>query len=468
LPRTFFDKVWDDHAVADLGDGTFLLLIDRVMLTEPNGRDALEELKAEGRRLAAASQVFAAFDHIVSTRPGRGPDEAGLAHFASVIPEYRRLATEFGITRLDIGDPLQGITHVTASETGIVLPGFTFTCTDSHTTTLGGIGALGWGIGISEVKTILATRMRIARKPRLMRVTLDGSLSAGVTAKDMILHLIARVGIKAGAGYAVEFAGSAVRSLPTEGRLTLCNMAAEFAADCGFVAPDDETFRYVAGRAYAPQGAQWENAVAFWRGLATDADAHFDSDVRIEIGGLGPQVSWGTTVQHTMSVDARIPQPSELSQTSERHQAEKALAYTGLAPGTPIEGTVVTAAYIGSCANARLSDLREAASVLKGRKVAEGVLALCNPGSSLVKAAAEAEGLHRVFIDAGFEWLESGCGYCGAIAGNRLAGRRVISSTNRNYEHRQSPGAITHLASPITVAASALMGRITDPRRLLK
>jgi 3-isopropylmalate/(R)-2-methylmalate dehydratase large subunit len=303
-------------------------------------------------------------------------------------------------------------------------------------------------------------------KPKTMRVNFDGKLAPGVHAKDMILHLIGTIGANGGIGYAVEFAGEAVRSLPVEGRLTLCNMAIEFSAKYGFVPPDEVTYEYLKGREFAPKGAAWDRAVAYWRTLPTDAGAAFDHEVTIDCTEIDPQVTWGTSPQHVVSVGGSVPDPTEASDVGTRNLVERALNYVGLKPGTPIGGVPIDVAYIGSCTNARLSDLRVAAAVLKGRKVAANVLAICVPGSTTVKAAAEAEGLDRIFRDAGFEWHESGCAMCGSGGADRLGGRRVISTTNRNFEGRQGPQTRTHLASPATVAASAIAGHIADARRI--
>ncbi len=338
-------------------------------------------------------------------------------------------------------------------------------CADSHTTTIGGVGAIGWGIGRGETKNILATQARIQKKPLSMRITFDGRLAPGVSAKDMILGLLGRIGVRAGIGYAVEFAGEAVRALAIESRLTLCNMAIEFSADCGFVVPDESTFSYLAGREFAPKGEDWDLALAYWRRLVTDPGARFDRELTVDASELAPQISWGTSPSQVMAIDGRIPNPSMIGDAADRERAAQALDYVRLTPGTPIAGTPIEAAYIGSCTNARLTDLREAARLLRNGRVPETVTAICVPGSSRVKAEAEAEGLDKVFLAAGFEWHESGCGLCGDNGGDRIAGRRVVSTTNRNHEGRQGRGAITHLASPATVAASALAGRIADPRQ---
>jgi 3-isopropylmalate/(R)-2-methylmalate dehydratase large subunit len=351
-------------------------------------------------------------------------------------------------------------------ELGVALPGLTLVCGDSHTCTVGGIGALAWGIGSTEGEHVLATQTLAQSKPKTMRVNFEGTVPAGVLPKDMVLALIGQVGANGGIGYAVEFAGSAVRDMPIEGRLTLCNMAIEFSAKYGFVPADETTLAYLEGREFAPKGEMWERAAAYWRGLATDPGAVFDREVTVDCTALKPHVTWGTSPQHVVPIDGRVPDPAGQSEEGVRTQMNRALDYMQLTPGTALEGLAVQGAYIGSCTNARLSDLREAAALLRGRKVAPGVTAICVPGSTQVKADAEAEGLHRVFLDAGFEWHESGCGMCGNGGRGEFADKRVISTTNRNFEGRQGPRTRTHLASPAMVAAAAVKGFITDPRKL--
>jgi 3-isopropylmalate/(R)-2-methylmalate dehydratase large subunit len=462
VPRNIIDKIWDAHAVAEV-DGRTLLHVDRVFLHERTGPAVFAGLAEAGRRPLAPQLVFGTMDHIVDTRPGRG-DATPMKGGREFVERFRAGAREHGIRLFDIGDARQGIVHVVSPEQGIALPGCTLVCCDSHTCTVGGLGALAWGIGSSEGEHALATQTLARRRPPTLRVTIDGRLPDGVTAKDMILALIARHGPAGGAGHAVEFGGAAVRALPVEGRLTLCNMAVEFGAWTGLVAPDDVTFEWLHGRPFAPQGALWDAAVAHWRTLASDAGAAFDAEIVFDASLIAPQVSWGTNPGQTVGIDGHAPREPDAD-------AARALAYMGLAPGQALAGTPVDAAFIGSCTNARLSDLRVAAALLAGRRVAPGVTALVVPGSTEVRRQAEAEGLHRVFIDAGFEWRESGCSlcfYCGGDSFDRPGrpARRVISTTNRNFEGRQGPGVRTHLASPATVAASAVAGCIADPRAL--
>lgn len=469
-PRTLIDKLWEAHAVADLGDGVSLLHIDRIFLHERSGAVALRSLKAAGRTVCRPALAFATIDHIVDTETGRG-DRTKFSGGSEFIRAMRNGAGDFGITFFDINDARQGITHVVAAEQGIALPGATMVCGDSHTCTLGGVGALAWGVGSSGIEQALATQTVEERRPQSMRIRCDGRLTADVFAKDLVLSLIGQFGASGGAGFAIEFAGSAVRALPIEARMTLCNMAVEFAGFTGIVAPDDQTIQYVQGRPYAPQGALWEQAIKYWHGLASDDDALFDRDLVVNVSSLAPQVTWGTSPQHVVSTDGAVPDPGSaangLTDPAQRLSMEAALRYMDLTPGTRMGSIPIDAAFIGSCTNARLSDLREAAAVLRGRKVAPGVTALCVPGSTEVKRAAENEGLDRVFKDAGFEWRESGCSLCFYVGGDNFGGaRRVISTTNRNFEGRQGPGVRSHLASPATVAASATLGRIGSMRDL--
>jgi 3-isopropylmalate/(R)-2-methylmalate dehydratase large subunit len=464
--RTFFEKVWSDHFIADLGDDTHLLQIDRLFLHELSGSVTIRELLESGRPVDSPGQVFAVIDHVVSTAPGRGPNDGRNETASEMIQQTRRSVREMGFTFFDVGDRRQGIVHVVSPELGIALPGSTLVCGDSHTCTVGGIGALAWGIGSTEGIHVLATGTLQQVRPKTMRIRFDGALPAGVTSKDLILNLIGRLGANGGIGYAAEFAGPVVQAMSIEQRLTLCNMAIEFSAKYGFVPPDEATFQYLHGREFSPKGAAWDRAVDYWRSLPSDPEATFDLEHVVDCSGLQPQVTWGTSPQHAIGIDGRVPFPRDFDDAGARTLVERALEYQQLEPGTPISGVPVDVAYIGACTNARLSDLRSAAAVLRGRKIAPGLTAICVPGSTQVKADAEAEGLHKVFLDAGFEWHESGCGMCGNGGAHRLQNLRVISTTNRNFEGRQGPRTRTHLASPATVAASAIAGAIADPRRL--
>jgi 3-isopropylmalate/(R)-2-methylmalate dehydratase large subunit len=445
-PRTLFDKIWDTHVVVDLGGGSALIAIDRIFLHERTGAVALKSMVEAGRKVADPARVFAVMDHIVDTRPGRGAKGTSgtlMPGGEVFITETRAACHAAGISLFDVNDPDQGITHVISPELGIVLPGLTLIAPDSHTCTQGAFGALAWGIGSSEAEHAMATGTLRVSKPKTMRVTFTGQLRSGVTAKDMILRLIADYGAGGGAGHIVEFAGEAVDALDMEGRMTLCNMATEFAAFGGIIAPDVKTSAYLAGRRYAP------NPLPDWTSLKTDEGAVFDKELCLDAACIENMVSWGTSPQHSIAVSGTVPETLE---------------YTGLQAGQPIAGTPIDVAFIGSCTNARLSDLRRAAAIVSGKQVASGVLALVVPGSSAVKRAAEAEGIDRIFTDAGFEWRESGCSLCFYAGGESFPpGSRVISSTNRNFEGRQGPGIKTHIASPEVVAASALTGRISAP-----
>jgi 3-isopropylmalate/(R)-2-methylmalate dehydratase large subunit len=454
---SLFDKLWDTHAIAETPGGATIVGIDRIFLHERTGTAALNSLKAAGRAVADASRAFAAMDHIVDTFPGRS-DVTLMQGGTAFITETRAACREAGITLFDIGDPDQGIVHVVSPELGIVLPGLTLVAPDSHSCTQGAVGALAWGIGSTEAEHALATGTLRINRPRTMRVRFEGVLPAGVTAKDMALALIAAHGAGGGQGHAIEFAGSAVSALSMEGRMTLCNMATEFAAFSAFIAPDEVTFDWLKGRRYAPGGPLWDRAVAQWRTLVSDADARFDREITIDAGKLAPMISWGTSPAQSVPVSGSVP----VFGGTNRAAFDKALAYMGLVEGQKLAGLPIDAAFIGSCTNSRLSDLQRAAAVVRGRRVAEGVRAIVVPGSSAVKRAAEAEGLDRIFTDAGFEWRESGCSMCFFAGGESFgAGQRVVSSTNRNFESRQGPGTRTHITSPEVVAASAITGRIS-------
>ena len=466
MPQTIIEKIWDLHQIADLGDGTCLLYIDRVFLHERTGSVALKSLEAAGRKVRNPEQVFCTMDHIVDTFPGRS-DKTIMQGGTAFIQTTRQAALDAGINLFDLDDRRQGIVHVVSPEQGIALPGVTLVCPDSHTGTLGGLGALAWGIGSTEAEHAMATKTLVVKKPKTMRVTFDGKLPTGITAKDMILKLIGEHTASGGVGYAIEFAGEAVAELSVEARLTLCNMTVEFGAWSGLVAPDEKTFTYVEGRPFAPKGVHWDAALEHWQSLQTDAGATFDKEITIDCASIVPQVSWGTSPMHETGIDQVVPDPATETDLAKREAMEKALEYMDLSPGTRLDGIAIDAAFIGSCTNSRLSDLRAVAKILKGRKVANGIKAICVPGSGLVKQAAEAEGIDKIFLDAGFEWRESGCSMC-FYAGGESFGleERVVSSTNRNFENRQGPRTRTHLASPTTVAASAIKGYLTDVRKI--
>jgi 3-isopropylmalate/(R)-2-methylmalate dehydratase large subunit len=464
MPRSLFDKVWDAHVVAELDGGTCLIAIDRVLLHERTGGVALKGLAAAGRPVLDPARVFATMDHIVDTFPGRG--DATLMPTGRDFIETTRSATKAaGITLFDIGSREQGIVHVISPELGIVLPGLTLVCPDSHTCTQGAMGALAWGIGSSEAEHALATGTLRLKKPLSMRITVSGRLDPGITAKDLALHILSQFGAAGGRGAVIEYAGEAVAAMDIEARLTLCNLATEFAAFGALIAPDEKTIAYLEARRYAPKGAAWDAAVRDWRTLPSDAGATFDAEIHIEATDVAPMVSWGTSPQQSVAIDAAVPAHADVAARDTRELYDRALGYMDLAPGTRLLGLPVDVAFIGSCTNSRLSDLRRAAAMLNGRRVAPGVKAIVVPGSTRVKTEAEAEGIDRAFTDAGFEWRESGCSMCFYAGGESFApGSRVISSTNRNFEGRQGPGIKTHIASPETVAASAIAGHIADPR----
>ena len=464
--RTLFDKIWDSHSVLQQADGSELLLIDRIFLHERTGAVALESLRDDNRSVKAPATVFCTMDHIVDTLPGRN-DNTRMPSGGDFIRATRASAQRNGIRLFDLDDPQQGIVHVISPELGIVLPGLTLVCPDSHTCTQGAFGALAWGIGSSEAEHALATQTLRLNKPKAMRVNFHGKTPPGVGAKDMILHLIGEHRANGGSGYVIEFAGAAVRELSMEARMTLCNMAVEFSAFSGLIAPDEKTLSYLQGREHAPAGELWSQAVNDWQQLYSDDAAVFDKEIDIDCSQLSATVTWGTSPEHCTTVSGHIPDPSEVTDENQRSAMQRALKYQNLQAGTAMKDVPIEAAFIGSCTNSRLSDLRVAADIIRGRKVAEGVKAICVPGSSSVKRAAEAEGLDGVFRQAGFEWRESGCSMCFFAGGERMGYReRVISTTNRNFESRQGPETRTHLASPATVAASAILGRIGEAKEL--
>ncbi len=452
MGMTLFEKIWQAHLVASTASGTSLIAIDRVFLHERTGAAALKSMAAAGRAVVDPARVFAVMDHIVDTRSGRG-DATLMPNGQAFITETRAATKTAGITLFDVTDRDQGIVHVISPELGIVLPGITLVAPDSHTCTQGAFGALAWGIGSSEAEHAMATGVLRLTKPDSMRVTFTGVLAPGVTAKDMALALIARHGAGGGAGHVAEFAGAAVTALDMEARMTLCNMASEFSAMTGIIAPDAQTLAWLAGRPYAPAGFD----APYWASLVSDSDAVFDREIDLDAASISPMVSWGTSPEQSIAIDAMVPQGPA-----------RAHEYIGLKPGQLLLGTPIDAAFIGSCTNSRLSDLRRAANLLRGKHIAPSIrTALVVPGSSAVKRAAEAEGLDKVFTAAGFEWRMSGCSLCFYAGGEGFSpGSRTISSTNRNFEGRQGPGIRTHIASPETVVASALAGAIADPRKL--
>jgi 3-isopropylmalate/(R)-2-methylmalate dehydratase large subunit len=465
MAQTLFDKIWDSHLVARRADGRDLVYIDRHVLHELHAPHAFEQLDKQQRPVRRPDLTFSMQDHTVATRPGR--DDATNPSGAAFLKAMREGSRKNGIRLFDIDDPEQGISHVVAPELGMVLPGATHAVPDSHASTVGGLGALAFGCGTSELAHILATQVMALRRPKRMRIRLEGRLGPHVTAKDVALRLIGDLGVAGARGYAVEYAGAAVRAMAIESRMTLCNLNIEMGGRSGFVAPDESTFSWIAGRPYAPRGAMWDAALAYWRTLASEEDAAFDREHELDCSGLEPQITWGTDPSQVLGISGRVPDPSAV-EPSRRPAVESALAYMGLEPGVTLAGLPVDRVFIGSCTNSRLPDLKAAAEVVRGRRVADGVVAMVVPGSTTVKREAEAAGLDRVFRDAGFFWGESGCSMCAGGNGDRgEPGERCVSTTNRNFEHRQGPKVRTHLVSPATAAATAVMGRIADVRQLI-
>ena len=462
MSLTLVEKIWREHEIIDQSDGNSLLYIDRIFLHERTGSIALKALEEANRSIRHPKQVFCTLDHIVDTFPER-TDETMMPNGKEFITATRLSAQKAGIHFFDLNHPSQGIVHVVSPEQGIALPGITLVCADSHTCTLGGLGALAWGIGSSNCEHALCTNTLVIKKPRMMKVIFNGTLPYGVTAKDLILHLISKFGASGGQGYAVEFSGSVIEHLEIEARLTLCNMAVEFGAWTGIVAPDQKTIDYVINRAFAPQGKNLDEALANWVNLKSDKNAHFDEVITIECDQLSPFITWGTSPEHAVPIDGKIPDPAQERNNNKQQSMMQALDYMNLNPGTNMQDIKIDAAFIGSCTNSRLSDLRNAAKILKDQKVAPGIKAICVPGSSQVKQQAEQEGLDLIFKTAGFEWRQSGCSMCFFVGGESFdPGKRVITTTNRNFENRQGKRVRSHLASPATVAASAIAGKISN------
>ncbi len=462
-PRTLYDKIWDDHVVDEQGDGTCLLYIDRHLVHEVTSPQAFEGLRMAGRKVHAPARTLAVVDHNVQTTDrSRGIDDP---ESRLQVETLAANVAEFGVEYFDALDPRQGIVHIIGPEQGFTLPGTTIVCGDSHTSTHGAFGALAHGIGTSEVEHVLATQTLIQRKAKNMRVTVDGVAAPGVTAKDIILAIIGAIGTAGGTGHVIEYAGEAVRALSLEGRMTVCNMSIEGGARAGMVAPDDETFAYLAGRPRAPKGEAWERAVAYWRTLFSDEGAHFDKEVWLDAANLAPIVSWGTSPQDVITVAGTVPRADEAADEHRRAAIERALDYMGLKGGERITDVALDKVFIGSCTNGRIEDLRAAAGIVAGHKVAERVSAMVVPGSGLVKAQAEAEGLDAIFRAAGFEWREPGCSMCLGMNPDKLTPeQRCASTSNRNFEGRQGPRGRTHLVSPAMAAAAAVAGHFVDVR----
>ncbi len=462
-PRTLYDKIWESHLVETREDGTSLLYIDRHLVHEVTSPQAFEGLRIAGRTVRRPEATLAVADHNVPTTDrGRGiEDEESRLQVETLAAN----CAEFGIEYLSMDDPRQGVVHIIGPELGFTLPGATLVCGDSHTSTHGAFGALAFGIGTSEVEHVLATQSLIQSRAANMRILIEGALGPGVTAKDLILAVIGRIGTAGATGHVIEYAGDAIRGLSMEGRMTVCNMSIEAGARAGLIAPDDTTFDYLKGRPMAPKGGAWEMAVAEWRTLASDEGATYDAEIRFSAADVAPHVTWGTSPEDVSPITGRVPDPADEPDEGRRRAMERSLDYMGLSAGTPLTEIAVDRVFIGSCTNGRIEDLRAAAEVARGRSVADGVGAMVVPGSGLVKRQAEEEGLDRVFVEAGFEWREPGCSMCLAMNADRLEpGERCASTSNRNFEGRQGRGGRTHLVSPAMAAAAAIAGRFVDIR----
>ena len=465
-PRTLFEKIWSRHVVVERDDGQALLYIDRHLIHD-GSRRAFEVLGERGLKVRRPDRTFGTPDHYVPTT-SRSIDDVLDRDAQLMVEAITKNAVAHKVTVFGLDDPRQGIIHVVGPEQGLSQPGMTIVAGDSHTSTHGAMGALAFGIGASEVAHVLATQTLWQKKPKTMRIAVEGRLGEGVTAKDVILAIIAKIGAAGAVGHVIEYAGSAIRSLSVEGRLTVCNMSVEASARAGMIAPDDTTIEYLSGRPFAPKGAKWDSAVKFWRSLPSDPSARFDREVTLDAAAIAPMVTWGNSPEDAVPVTGRVPDPADNPDLEKRASMVQALDYMGLKPGTPVDTVAVQRVFIGSCTNSRIEDLRLAAQVAKGRKVANTVRAMVVPGSGLVKRQAEAEGLDRIFRDAGFEWREAGCSMCVGMNGDLVdAGDRCASTSNRNFQGRQGRGARTHLVSPTMAAAAAVSGHFTDVRRLL-
>ena len=464
-PKTLFDKIWDAHVVHRQDDGTCLIYIDRHLVHEVTSPQAFEGLRNTARTVRAPNRTLAVADHNIPTTDR----SAGIADEESRIQveALEKNAAEFGVPYFAMDDKRQGIVHVIGPEQGFTLPGMTIVCGDSHTATHGAFGALAFGIGTSEVEHVLATQTLIQKPAKNMRITVDGTLAAGVTAKDVILAIIGKIGTAGGTGHVIEFAGSAIRGLSMEGRMTVCNMAIEAGARAGMIAPDATTFAYLQDRPMTPKGGDWDNAVAYWQSLPSDEGARYDTEIAMAAEDIAPTVTWGTSPEDAIAINGAVPDPSKETDPSKRAKIERAIEYMGLEAGQKMTDVKVDTVFIGSCTNSRIEDLRAAAALADGRTVAAGMRAMVVPGSGLVKEQAEAEGLDKVFVTAGFEWREPGCSMCLAMNADKLAeGERCASTSNRNFEGRQGRGGRTHLVSPQMAVAAALAGYLADVREI--
>ena len=464
-PRTLFDKIWDSHRVALNDDGTAVLYVDRHLVHEVTSPQAFEGLKMAGRAVRRPEATLAVADHNVPT----SDRSAGIADEESRIQveTLEQNCRDFGVPYFEMDDIRQGIVHIIGPEQGFTQPGMTIVCGDSHTSTHGAFGALAFGIGTSEVEHVLATQTLVQSHPKNMRVTVEGELPVGITAKDVILAIIGKIGTAGGTGHVIEFAGSVIKGLSMEGRMTVCNMTIEGGARAGLIAPDETTFAYLKGRPMAPQGADWDKAVAYWKTLPSDPGATYDKEVHLDAADIVPQVTWGTSPQDVLPITGVVPDPEAESDEDKRNAIKRSLAYMGLTPGTPLSQVKIDRVFIGSCTNGRIEDLRAVAAVARGRKVSGHVNAMVVPGSGLVKKQAEVEGIDKILIEAGFDWREPGCSMCLAMNADKLEpGERCASTSNRNFEGRQGRGGRTHLVSPAMAAAAAIKGTLADVREL--
>jgi 3-isopropylmalate/(R)-2-methylmalate dehydratase large subunit len=464
-PRTLFDKIWNSHLVNVQDDGTCLIYIDRHLTHEVTSPQAFEGLRNAGRTVRRPDATLAVIDHDVPTTDRSKPIEDPEAR--AQIEALRSNCKEFGIELFDIDDIRQGIVHIIGPEQGFTLPGTTIVCGDSHTATHGAFGSLAFGIGTSEVEHVLATQTLLQSPLKNMRITVEGDLAPGVTAKDLILAIIGKIGTAGGTGYVIEYAGQAIRDLSMEGRMTVCNMTIEAGARAGLIAPDEKTFEFLKGRPMSPKGAAWEIAETNWRTLSSDDDATYDKEVTLDAAALVPQVTWGTSPEDVVPITGTVPSPEDFDGEAQQDAARMALDYMGLTPGTPMTEIAIDYAFVGACTNGRIEDIRAAAAIAKGRHVADGVTALIVPGSGLIKEQAEEEGLADILIEAGFEWREPGCSMCLAMNPDKVPpGQRCAATSNRNFKGRQGPDSRTHLVSPAMAAAAAVTGRLCDVRDL--
>jgi len=465
-PRTLFEKVWDSHVVERLPDGTCVLYIDRHLTHEVTSPQAFESLRMAGRKVRRPDATIAVVDHNIPT----SDRSAGISEPESrlQVETLERNVVEFGVPYFPVNDPRQGIVHIIGPEQGISLPGMTIVCGDSHTSTHGALGSLAFGIGSSEVEHVLATQTLLQKPAKNMLVRVDGVLPPGCTGKDIVLAIIGKIGTAGGTGHVIEFAGEAIRALDMAGRMTVCNMSIEAGARAGMIAPDETTFAYVRGKPMAPKGEALEQAIAYWRTLPSDAGAHYDTVVELRAEDVAPMVTWGTNPEAVVPITGTVPDPAAEADEGKRAQLQRMVEYMALTPGQKMAGVPIDVVFIGSCTNGRIEDIRAAAAIAKGRKVADGVRALVVPGSGIVKLQAEAEGLDRILLDAGFEWREAGCSMCLGMNPDKITpGQRSASTSNRNFEGRQGPGGRTHLVSPAMAAAAAVTGKLTDVREIV-